>query len=66
MQSSVERPWLYLVGRSRSSIAHQLQYIGERVSDLHLVSDPIEYKGRVYKDVIRFYSGTVHDNKDEN
>ena len=57
VQPMVEKPWLYIIGRSQSSVAHQLVYVGERVTDLRTMTEPLHYKGRTYKDVVRFYSG---------
>lgn len=48
--------WLYTIGRSRSSVSHQLAYVGEKVKDLHLINNLSSTKGEHTK-TVGFNSG---------
>ena len=53
----VEVPYVYLLGRSSSSVKDQLLYVPTRLEDLDQLSTPIEMNGMAYTCTMRFFSG---------
>ena len=57
VQSVVERQYLHMIGKSKSTISDQLIYVEERVKELQNALSPIAFQGRKYEDRLRFFSG---------
>ena len=59
VQSQVEKPFMHMIGRSKSTIVDQLAYVPERIAEIQNSTVPLQYAGRTYKDIVRFYSGKL-------
>lgn len=57
IQSAVERPYLYILGQSKSSDLDQLFYTSTRLDDLLSLSSPTNHKGIEIYDNLRVFSG---------
>lgn len=57
VQSVVERPYLYILGQSKSSDLDQLSYIQTRLDDLRLINKPTIHNGMKVYDTLRVFSG---------
>lgn len=57
VQSVVERPHLYILGRSKSTNDEQLSFVAERVKDLMNLVQPTCIRGIQITDELRIFSG---------
>ena len=57
VQSVIERPHLYILGRSKSTDDEQLGFVNERVKDLQDLHEPIYIEGVPIRDNLRIFSG---------
>lgn len=58
VQSVVEKPYMYLLARSGSSVKDQLLYVATRREDLKALENPTNSPDGVpYTDVMRYFSG---------
>lgn len=55
----MQRPYIHLIARSKSSVADQNTYLIERIKELKTVSTPIAVMGQTYHDVVRFHTGRL-------
>ncbi|XP_065672107.1 uncharacterized protein LOC136089935 [Hydra vulgaris] len=56
VQSEVEKPYLYILGRCPSN-DQQLLYSDDRINDILQLSNPLEFKGTPILDVARIFKG---------
>lgn len=49
-----------MIGRSKSSIVDQLEYVPERIAEIQQSTVPLQFAGRTYTDIVRFYSGKLY------
>ena len=57
VQATIEKPYLYILGQSKSTDVDQLSYTSSRIEDLMQLPEPIEINGVPFFDVIRAFSG---------
>ena len=59
VQSTVEKPYLHMIGRSSSSLADQQKYTSERIDEIMTMMQGIEYNNRIYYCTARLFSGKL-------
>ena len=59
VQSTVEKPYLHMIGRSSSSLADQQKYTYERIDEIMTMMQGIEYNNRIYYCTARLFSGKL-------
>lgn len=57
VQSVVEKPYLYILGQSKSSDSDQMTYIDTRVADIQEIHNPTLLNGVQIYDKVRVFSG---------
>lgn len=57
IQSVVEKPYVYILARSGSTVKDQLMYVPTRLEDIRDLAEPIEMNDREYMDQLRFFTG---------
>lgn len=57
VQSVVEKPYLYILGQSKSSDVDQLSYTSTRLEDINSIHLPTYHQGTAIHDVLRVFSG---------
>ena len=58
-QSVVERPYIHIIGRSKSTVNEQLAYVKYRTEALKSLREPVSFAGRRYKVIVRYNSGNT-------
>lgn len=57
VQELVEKPYVYILAQSGSSVKDQLLYVPTRLEDIDDLSVTIEVEGHEYMDRLRWFSG---------
>ena len=59
VQSTVEKPYLHMIGRSSSSLADQQKYTSERIDEIMTMTQGVEYNNCIYYCTPRLFSGKL-------